>query len=185
MGDEKTPAEQLLSAIAALEAITDPAKRAKAGHTLQETMKGATTTVRAITDAAVREQRDAGASLADIARALGVSVQRVSQMATGKHGTGRRNPPLIYAFRVADDPGDDGWYGEENALPQGQFETGFIDFEPAVRNRFAGHRLQVRYGPVPDDGLPPAMHAYTTVNGRRLRSTEKVQQLLFAPAAHS
>lgn len=87
-----------------------------------------------------------------------------------------RPPTLIYALRIAEDGRP--WHGDLDAA--GDFETGFIDFEPSVRNAFSGHRLEVRYGRVPDDGLHPAMQAYTTVNGRRLRPTAKLQKLLFA-----
>jgi hypothetical protein len=176
-----TPAEHLIAAVAALATIPDPAERAQRGHELQDAMKASAPRVRALTDAAVRQQRDAGAPLAQIAAHLGLSVQRVSQMATGKHnGTVRPSPPLIYAFRIADEP-DSPWIGPPDVLPTDNYETGFIDFAPAaVRNRFAGHRLEVRYGPVADDGLHPA-HAYTTVNGRRVRATAALQEFLLAP----
>ncbi|HEX3826274.1 MAG TPA: hypothetical protein VHV82_03270 [Sporichthyaceae bacterium] len=52
-----------------------------------------------------------------------------------------------------------------------------------MHNRFTGHRLELRYGPVPDDGLIPAMQAFTTVDGHRCRATAKVQQLLFTDEA--
>jgi len=179
---EKTPAQQLLDAIAALESTEDPEIRAMRGHALQEVMRASTPRVRAITDGAVRELRDAGSPLADLSKRLGVSMARVSQMASGQRTSRPRPAPqMIYAFRMVD--GDDQqWYGDAEVVPPAEFETGYIDFDPSgVRNRFAGHRLEVRYGQVPDDGLNPAMHAYTTVNGRRLRVTAKLQEFLFTP----
>jgi hypothetical protein len=180
--DVPTPAGRLLGAIDALEAIADAGERATRGHELQERIKAVTARLRAITDGAVREQRDAGVPLQKLSEQLGVSVQRVSQMANSKHnGTARPGPALIYAARIAQP--DAPWHGDPHALPDGAFDTGLIDFEPTVRNRFAGHRLELRYGPVPDDGLVAHMQAYTTVNGRRVRLTAALQQLLFAPAA--
>jgi hypothetical protein len=179
--EEKTPAQQLLDAITALENTEDPENRAMRGHALQEVMRASTARVREITDGAVRELRDAGSPLAELSKRLGVSMARVSQMAAGQRTSRPRpTPPVIYAFRMTD--GDDQqWYGDAEAVPAGEFEVGYIDFQPAVRNRFAGHRLQVRFGPVADDGLRPEMHAYTTVNGRRLRVTAGLQDFLFAP----
>lgn len=44
---------------------------------------------------------------------------------------------------------------------------------------FAGKTLEVRYGPVPDDGLSAYLQGYTRVNGRSMRPTAIVQDLLF------
>lgn len=181
MGETKTPAELLVEAIEQLEAIEDPATRAAYSHKLQEAMKGSTARVRAITDGAVQQLRERGASRSELSEILGgVSLKRVTQIAAGKHGAGRTGPSLIYAFRVADVP-DAPWYGNTDSLAEGEYEAGYIDFKPAVHNRFAGHRLELRYGPVPDDGLNPVMHAYTTVNRRRVRMLGVLQELLFAP----
>ena len=86
---------------------------------------------------------------------------------------------LIYAFRVLGDrPGR--WYGEPETLPEGSYQTSTIDFNPGPNpSPYAGSTLEVRYGPVPDDGLPAYLQGYTTVNGMRIRATAIVQEELF------
>lgn len=176
---EPTPAEQYRYALDALARITDPAERAARGHELQEAVKASAAWLRGIVDGSVAELRD-GMSLTQIAEKLGVSVQRISQMATGKHGAARQRPSLIYAFRVAGDPAGR-WHGEPGVLPEGSYGTGTISFMPRdpALSSFAGKTLEVRYGPVPDDGLPAYLQGYTTVNGRSMRPTAIVQDLLF------
>jgi hypothetical protein len=174
---EPAPAQQFADTLSALSRIADPAERAVRGHELQEAIKASTAWLRAVVDESVAELRGS-MSLAQIAELLGVSVQRVSQIATGKHGAARPRPSLIYAFRMLDGlPGQ--WYGEPGALPEGNYATGTINFNPRNPSPFAGRTLQVRYGPVPDDGLPSYLHGYTTVNGRSMRPTAAVQDLLF------
>ena len=90
--------------------------------------------------------------------------------------TGKTN--IIYAFRPIGDT-DARWYGDPNALPPGDYETGEIDFQPALANHFRG-RLEIRYGPVStEDDSPPSTFAYTTVNNTRMRPTPAVHELLF------
>ena len=175
---EPTPAQQFRDALSALDRITDPAERALRGHELQEAVKASAVWLRGVVDGSVAELRE-GMSLAQIAEKLGVSVQRISQIATGTHGAARPRPSLIYAFRVVGDPASQ-WHGEPGALTQG-YGTGIITFRPHNLNPspFAGKTLEVRYGPVPDDGLPAYLQGYTTVNGRSMRPTAIVQDLLF------
>jgi transcriptional regulator with XRE-family HTH domain len=176
---EPTPAQQYRDALSTLDRITDPAERAVRGHELQEAVKASAIWLRGIVDGSVAELREA-MSLAQIAERLGVSVQRISQIATGKHGAARPRPSLIYAFRVAGEPTGQ-WYGEPGALTKG-YGTGTVNFRPHSTNPspFAGKILEVRYGPVPDDGLPAYLQSYTTVNGRNMRPTAIVQDLLFS-----
>ncbi len=159
-------------------------ERAIQGHELQEAMKASAAHVRAVVDEAVAELRG-GMTLAQIAELLGVSVQRISQIATGKHGAARPRPSLIYAFRVlGEEPGR--WHGEPGALPHGSYSTGTIDFNPGTNpSPFAGKTLELRYGPVPDDGLPSYLQGYTTVNGWRMRPTGIVQEELFPGSAQT
>ena len=174
---EPTPTQRFREALSALGGIADPGERAVRGHELQQAMKASAAHVRATVDEAVAELRS-GMSLAQIAELLGVSVQRISQIAASKHGTARPWPSLIYAFRVlGGEPGP--WHGEPKALPEGSFITGTIDFNPATPGPFSGKTLEVRYGPVADDGLPTYLQGYTTVNGRSMRATALVQDVLF------
>lgn len=132
--------------------------------------------LRAITDRAVAEMRET-ASLAEVAGLLGVSRARVSQMATGKHGANRPVPSVIYAVRVV---GDTDWYGRPDALPDGQyFET---RWHPVTGkgNRFDGADLEIRYGTV-EDHMLPAMQAWTLVDGRPLRPSAELTELLATP----
>ena len=79
---------------------------------------------------------------------------------------------------LGDRPGH--WHGEPGALPEGRYQTGQIDFNPGPNpSPYAGTTLEVRYGPVPDDGLPAYLQGYTTVNGMRIRATATVQGELF------
>jgi hypothetical protein len=80
----KTPAELAADALAALANITDPRERAIRGHELQVVLKGAPALLRPLVDAAVVELRRE-MTVAQVAALLGVSEQRVSQMATGRH----------------------------------------------------------------------------------------------------
>jgi transcriptional regulator with XRE-family HTH domain len=175
---EATPAQRFREALTALSHITDPAERAIQGHELQEATKASAAHLRVIVGDSVAELRSQ-MGLAQIAELLGVSVQRISQIATGKHGTARPRPSLIYAFRViGDQPGR--WYGQPGALPEGSYQTGTIDFNPGTNpSPYAGSTLEVRYGPAPDDGLPAYLQGYTTVNGLRIRPTALVQEELF------
>ena len=175
---EPSPAQRFRDILADLGQIADPAERAVQAHELQEAAKAAAAHLRAVLGGSVAELRD-WMSLAQIAEMLGVSVQRTSQIATGKHGADRARPSLIYAFRVLGErPGR--WRGEPGALPEGSYQPGRIDFNPGQNpSPYAGTTLEVRYGPVPDDGLPVYLQGYTTVNGMRIRATAAVQGELF------
>lgn len=175
---EPSPAQRFRDILADLGQIPDPAERAVQAHELQEATKASAAHLRAVLGESVAELRNRK-SLAQIAQMLGVSVQRTSQIATGKHGADRPRPTLIYAFRlVGDRPGR--WHGEPGALPEGSYQTGRIDFNPGPNpSPYAGTTLEVRYGQVPDDGLPAYLQGYTTVNGMRIRATATVQGELF------
>jgi DNA-directed RNA polymerase specialized sigma subunit len=80
----KTPAELATDAITALARIKDPRERAVRGHELQVVIKDAPVHLRPLVDSAVAELRKE-MSVAQVAKLLGVSEQRVSQMATGRH----------------------------------------------------------------------------------------------------
>src|SRR5207249_4679232 len=107
---KQTPAQRFREALADLGRVTNPAERAVQAHQLQEATRASAPHLRALVEAAVAELRSR-MSLAEIAEMLGVSVQRISQIATAKHGAARPRPSLIYAFRVLGyRPGR--WYGE-------------------------------------------------------------------------
>ena len=82
----KTPDDQFRDAVAALERVDDPKRRAVLGHELQVAMKDEQRekAIRSIVDAAVVELRKT-MSGAEVAALLEVSEQRISQMATGRH----------------------------------------------------------------------------------------------------
>jgi hypothetical protein len=82
---------------------------------------------------------------------------------------------LVYAFRVA---GDKAWHGKPNLLPNGRYEAGRLDFNPARPSSFRGS-LELRYGPVDADCPPAPMRVYALVNSRRVPLTTAVQDELF------
>jgi hypothetical protein len=178
---ENTPARRYQDALIALSGIADPAERAKEGHRLQEAIQASAQWLRGTVDRSVAELRDQQRRpLHEIAQMLGVTVQRISQMANSKHGAARSGPTLIYAFRVRDTGPPGSWQGEPGALPEGGYGTAIIGFYPNGGNAaFAGHELEIRFGQVPDDRLPSFLQGYTTVNGVRMRPTAVVQDLLF------
>jgi hypothetical protein len=85
---------------------------------------------------------------------------------------------MIYAFRAADEK-DAPWHGDHDALADGQFRTGRIDFNPAMPRPYSGRTLELRYGPVEAEVAPSYLRAYAHVNGRRIPATAAVQQELF------
>ncbi len=119
--------------------------------------------------------RRRGMSWRDIAWSLDLD----SAQAAEKRFQRLARPPeaLIYAFRVAE-PGEP-WHGKPDALPQGYFETGVIDFNPARPGPYQGRRLELRYGPVDEDCMPAPMRAYAAVNNRRVALTAEVQSSIF------
>ncbi|MGH3225208.1 MAG: hypothetical protein ACRDPY_42090 [Streptosporangiaceae bacterium] len=175
-----TPVQRYQDALTALCRIADPADRAREGHRLQEAIQASTQWLRGTVDRSVAELRDQHRKpLHEIAQMLGVTVQRISQMANSKHGAARPGPTLIYAFRVRDTDPPGSWQGEPDALTSG-YGTAVIGFYPNGGNPvFVGHELDIRYGQVPDDRLPSFLQGYTTVNGVRMRPTALVQDLLF------
>lgn len=175
-----TPSQHYQDALAAVSRITDPAERAREGHRLQEAIQASAQWLRGTVDQSVAELRDRHRKpLSEIAQMLGVTVQRISQMANSKHGTARPGPTLIYAFRTHDTSPPGLWQGDPDALKTG-YSSALIGFYPSSGNpAFAGHELEIRFGPVPDDRLPSFLHGYTTVNGVRMRPTALVQDLLF------
>lgn len=176
---KNTPAQRYQEALTALSRIADPAERAQEGHRLQEAIQASSQWLRGTVDRSVAEMRDHRKPLHEIAQMLGVTVQRVSQMANSKHGVGHDGPTLIYAFRVHDTNPPGSWQGEPEAVGSG-YGTAVIEFYPNSGNTvFAGHELEIRFGQVPDDRLPSFLQGYTTVNGVRMRPTALVQDLLF------
>ena len=91
---------------------------------------------------------------------------------------------MVYAFRVfggADEP----WYGDENALPEGEYGTDVYAFDPGRNpSRFRGKMLEFRHGPMPDDGQPAPMRGYTNASVGdqvvRVRIRADVQATLFS-----
>lgn len=175
----RRPTDHLDQAITALENITNPEEKAVEGHRLQEALKAAPARVRAVTDAAVAELRE-DMSLAQVASLLGVSPQRVSQMATSRHsGRKRPAPSVIYAVQIA---GEQDWHGQPDALPDGEYQT--VAWHPRTGrgNKFDDVDLIARVGPV-EDNLLPSLYTFSTVAGRRLRPTAAVHELMFGTDA--
>ena len=90
----------------------------------------------------------------------------------------RQPEVVVYAFRAAG-KADALWHGDPDALPDGQYETGTLDFNPPSPRPFSGLALEVRYGTVRAEMMPPCLHAYARVNGRQVAVTSAVQQELF------
>ena len=81
---ETTPAQLAAAAVDALARIADPRERAIQGHELQTVIRDAPALLRPLVDSAVAELRRE-MTVAQVAELLGVSEQRISQMATGRH----------------------------------------------------------------------------------------------------
>lgn len=124
----------------------------------------------------VARLRERGVSWREIAHHRGLHSAQAAQQRYDK----LTRPPevVIYAFRVADDPGAP-WHGEPEALPPGRYETGRIDFNPAAERPLSGRTLELRYGPVGIPPMEPHLRAYAQVNGRRIAPTGAVQVELF------
>jgi DNA-directed RNA polymerase specialized sigma subunit len=88
---DQTPAQLAADALTAVASIQDARERAIRGHELQVVLKDAPVVLRPLVDSAVAELRK-DMSVAQVAELLGVSEQRVSQMATGRH---RHKPTSI------------------------------------------------------------------------------------------
>jgi hypothetical protein len=102
-----------------------------------------------------------------------------SQAAKQRYDRLARQPEVVvYAFRAAEKAGAP-WHGDPDALPDGQYETGTIDFNPPSPRPFSGLTLEVRYGAVAAEIMPPYLRAYARVNGRQVAVTSAVQQELF------
>ena len=103
---------------------------------------------------------------------------RSAQAAQQRFQRRTARPDLIYAFR-ADEDGEP-WHGEPGLLPDGEYETACLDFQPASPRPMSGRRLELRYGPVGDAEVMPAyLRAYALVDGRRIAATAAVQKELF------
>lgn len=103
---------------------------------------------------------------------------RSAQAAQQRYQRQTGQPDLIYAFRAA---GEDGapWHGEPDLLPHGEYETGYLDFQPAAPRPMSGKQLELRYGPVDAEVMPAYLRTYALVNGRRIAPTAAVQIELF------
>lgn len=89
-------------------------------------------------------------------------------------------PPevMIYAFRDKGES-DAAWHGDADALPDSEFQSGLLDFNPAFPRPLSGRTLEVRYGPVDAEPMPAYLRAYALVNGRRIAPTAAVHKELF------
>ncbi|MFJ3878311.1 hypothetical protein ACIPW5_12715 [Streptomyces sp. NPDC090077] len=97
MIDNSAPADALRAVIADLAAVPDPADRARAVAAVLDAVPGLQAELRAVRQAAVVELR-ATRSLAEVAAVLGISVPRVSQIASGisrsaRHGAASPEEP--------------------------------------------------------------------------------------------
>lgn len=89
MTETSTAAEAIRSVIANLAAIPDPADRARAVGAALDAVPDLQAELRATRQAAVIELR-ATRSLAEVAALLGISVPRVSQIASGVSRTAKK-----------------------------------------------------------------------------------------------
>ena len=124
----------------------------------------------------VARLRERGVSWREIAHHRGLQSAQAAQQRYDR----LTRPPeaVIYAFRAADEPGAP-WHGTPDALPADQYQTGWIDFNPAVPRPYSGRRLELRYGPAAIPVMEPHLRAYALVNGRRIAATAAVQIELF------
>ena len=124
----------------------------------------------------VAHLRERGVSWREIAHHRGL---QSAQAAKQRYERLARQPEIeIYAFRAADETGAP-WHGAPDALPDGQYETGTIDFNPAAPRPYSGRTLELRYGPAEFPVMEPHLRAYALVNGRRIAATADVQTELF------
>jgi len=117
--------------------------------------------------------RRRGMSWRDIAWSLGLDSAQAAQKRFQK--LTQEPEILVYAFRVA---GDKAWHGKPDLLPNGRYEVGRLDFNPARPSSFRGS-LELRYGPVDEECPPAPMRVYALVNTRRVPLTTAVQDELF------
>ncbi|MGA9830000.1 MAG: hypothetical protein WBQ71_02670 [Trebonia sp.] len=124
----------------------------------------------------VAHLRERGVSWREIAHHRGL---QSAQAAKQRYERLARQPEIvIYAFRAADETGAP-WHGAPDALPDGQYETGTIDFNPAAPRPYSGRTLELRYGPAEFPVMDPHLRAYALVNSRRVAATADVQTELF------
>jgi hypothetical protein len=107
----------------------------------------------------------------------------IERWIAGRPGSGYRDRSFGVIYFIEADDGRT--IGNRDALPEGQFRTAEMFFNPVdAELPFAGHRLTVRYGHVLEDPVNPALYAYGTFSddegNKRLRATYEVQQKLFA-----
>jgi hypothetical protein len=117
--------------------------------------------------------RRRGMAWRDIAWSLGLDSAQAAQKRFQK--LTREPEILFYAFRAA---GDKAWHGKPDLLPNGRYEAGRLDFNPARPSPFRGS-LEIRYGPVDEECPSAPMRAYALVNNRRVALTTAVQDELF------
>jgi hypothetical protein len=120
--------------------------------------------------------RNQGISWREIASRMGMSSPQAARQRYERI-TGRQ--PRIYAFRVAGDA-QAPWHGEPVLLAEG-YESAVIDFDPPGHpgSPFAGRMIEVRYGLVPDDGMPGYLRGFPMVGNRRIGMTENAQRAMF------
>lgn len=135
----ETPEQHHRDALEALRRITDPEKRARAGLALQTAMRETTPDIRATIDGAVRTLRE-NLTLEQIGQRLGITNQRVSQMANGYRRA------VAFAFR--DESG--AWHGRPDLVTDHVDGTLTITPDASARG-FAGQTVTIRYGEVKGD----------------------------------
>lgn len=149
-----------------------------------------TTDLRAALELAALDQRLAETremNIVTLLRAREVSWREIAhhrglqsaQAAKQRYDRLARQPEVVvYAFRAAG-KADGPWHGDPDALPDGGYETGTLDFNPPSPRPFSGLTLEVRYGTVAAEIMPPYLRAYAKVNGRQVAVTSAVQLELF------
>jgi hypothetical protein len=85
--------------------------------------------------------RERGVSWREVAHHRGLQSAQAAQQRYER----LTRPPeaVIYAFRTADEPGAP-WHGAPDALPDGHYQTGTIDFNPAAPRPYSGRALELR-----------------------------------------
>jgi hypothetical protein len=122
--------------------------------------------------------RERGVPWREIAYHRGLKSAQAAQQRYEKLAHNETPEVVIYAFREAG-RADAPWHGDPDALPDGQFRTGLLEFNPAMPRPFSGCTLELRYGSAAADIMPAYLRAYAQVDGRRIAPTAAVQEELF------
>ena len=141
---------------------------------------------------AVEECLDSNCSWSRIGEATGLSKEsawrqfdsqgpivtvKAAQSKTSTNASSLQPATAVYAFQT-----ENGWIGPHEALPEGEYTTAFMPFNPPdpETNRFASESLRARYGPWSGDvSFYAALVVEADGARRRVRVTDEIFSLLF------